>query len=70
VATETGQPEQPAPDPAPAATPTTAAQPSAWATPAWLDTPADPWQSLVAGLTNTEPSTVDDQLASAQEANQ
>jgi ATP-dependent protease ClpP protease subunit/2'-5' RNA ligase len=45
------------------------AQASAWATPAWLDTPADPWQSLVAGLTNTEPSTADDQLASAQEAN-
>jgi ATP-dependent Clp endopeptidase proteolytic subunit ClpP len=44
------------------------AQASAWATPAWLNTPADPWLSLVAGLTNTEPSTADDQLASAQEA--
>jgi ATP-dependent protease ClpP protease subunit len=61
--TGTGTPDaEPAPEPT---TPVTA--PSAtWAAPAWTTTPADPWRSLVSGLTTPEPSTPDD--PTAQEA--
>lgn len=55
--TDTPPADSPSPD---------TAQPVAWALPAWTTTPADPWQSLVAGLTNPHASTPDD--ATAQEA--
>lgn len=52
----------PAPTPAPEAAPT---QQATWSAPAWATEPADPWQQLVAGLTNPAPIGV---TATAQEA--
>lgn len=58
---------EPVPPTDPATAPE-AAQPVAWEVPAWTTEPADPWRSLVRGITTPEPSTQD--AATAQEATQ